>query len=163
MIRTALLAAIVLGLVCCTTLMAAQINRPPANPNRPVRVEPCWQQVGIAKSAIEQRAAIARETKMQVEAVCADSSSTPQQRQQKIREIRMQARQRMEGLITPQQQEALMACQKERSASHPAAPTVHHASLGPCGEPLPARRPAGTSGQSEPEKIPTDDEPPPQR
>lgn len=165
MIRNAVLAALALCVFCCTTLMAAQIGRPTTNPNRPVRVrvEPCWQQVGIAKSAIEERAAVARETKMQVEAVCADSSLTPQQRQQKIREIRMLARQKTEALITPQQQQALTACQKERAASHPAAPAVHHASLGPCGEPLPATRPNGPPGHHEPEQAPAEEESPPQR
>ena len=37
---------------------------------------PCWQQVGISKSAIGQRRSIEHTTQAQVESVCADSSLT---------------------------------------------------------------------------------------
>jgi hypothetical protein len=113
----------------------AQVAGKPVQPSRvQVRQEPCWQQVGVAQSAIEQRDAIARERRSQVEAACADTSLTPQQKQQKIREIRQQAKERIDGVITPQQQQDIQACQKERAASHPTAPAVHHAAAGPCGE-----------------------------
>src|ERR1700747_3844372 len=48
------------------------------------RQEPCWQVAGISKSAMEQRRSIQQKTRSEVEAVCAESSLTPQQRQQKI-------------------------------------------------------------------------------
>jgi fructose-1-phosphate kinase PfkB-like protein len=123
--------------------------------------EPCWQVAGISKSAMDERQMIARQTRAEVEAVCADGSLTPQQRQQRIREIHQQAKQKSEGLITPQQQEALQACQKQRAANHP--PTfggVHRAGgNGPCGEQLSGPKqpaPAGGGGSHEPpeEEIP---------
>lgn len=79
---------------------------------------PCWQQAGIEKSVMEQRWAAERETRSQVEAVCANSSLTPQQKQQQAREIRQQAHQKMEGLITPAQEKTLTACQQERGVNH---------------------------------------------
>jgi hypothetical protein len=79
---------------------------------------PCWQQAGIEKSVMEQRWAAERETRSQVEAVCANSSLTAQQKQQQAREIRQQSRQKMEGLITPAQEKALTACQQERGMNH---------------------------------------------
>lgn len=67
---------------------------------------------------MEQRWATERDTRSQVEAVCANSSLTPQQKQQQAREIRQQARQKMEGLVTPEQEKALTACQQERGMNH---------------------------------------------
>jgi hypothetical protein len=41
----------------------------------------------------------------------------PQQKREKIRQLHQQARQQIESLITPQQQEALKACQQYPSPS----------------------------------------------
>jgi len=104
------------------------------------RQVPCWQQAGISKSTMDQRKQIQQDTRSQVEAVCADSSLTPQQKAAKIREIRQQAHQESEALITPEQQQAMKACQQERAANappHPAAPHPPHVAVGPCGETLP--------------------------
>jgi hypothetical protein len=131
---------------------SAQVVRKPPAPLLPqqeqARLEPCWKQLGISKTAIEEREAISRERRSQVEAVCADSSLTLQQKQRRIREIRQQARERSEALISPQQDEELRACQKERAASHPPSPGIHHPSdeMGPCGE---LKTPATPHSQSE--------------
>jgi hypothetical protein len=160
----------ILVFVACIGQVRAQIA-PPVRPVHPVqapgarpRLEPCWQQAGISKSAIDERNAIGRETREEVEAVCADSALSPQQKQQRIREIRLQAKERTEGLVSPQQQEALIACQKERAGNHPAAPPVHHAPAGPCGEPLattgplpaPTSHPAGEKPVVEEDPSPQD-------
>ena len=134
----------VLVLLCSSTLWS-QIAPPVATrPGRQPRVEPCWKQVGISKTAMDERAAISRETRSQIEAVCANSSLTPQERQQQIRQIREQAKQRMDALVSPEQQEALRACQQSRAANHPAAPGVHRGGggTGPCGE-LTTTHPSG--------------------
>jgi hypothetical protein len=80
---------------------------------------PCWQVAGVEKSVMEQRWALERDTRSQVSAVCSESSLTPQQKQQKAREIRAQAKQKMEALMTPDQEKKLTACQQERGMSHP--------------------------------------------
>jgi hypothetical protein len=147
-------------------LNAQVVRRPLAQrfPQERVHQEPCWKQVGISKAAIDERQAIARETRSQVEAVCVDSSLTPEQKRQRIREIRQQAKQRSESLISPQQQEELQACQKERAASHPASSGVHHAggATGPCGELLtPAKpHPQASPGKPADEDRPNDEAPP---
>jgi hypothetical protein len=131
----------------------AQVASRPVQPSRvQVHQEPCWQQVGVPQTAIQQRDAIARERRSQVEAACADTSLTPQQKQQKIREIRQQAKERIDSVITPQQQQDIQACQRERAASHPTAPAVRHAAAGPCGElTSPATpHPQGGQGNSDP-------------
>jgi hypothetical protein len=112
----------------------AQVNNPTAQHPHAVRArqEPCWQQVGLSKDVIDQRDAIQRDTHSQVESVCADSSLTPQQKKQKIHEIRQDAKQKVAGLITADQQQQLQACQKERAGNHPAPVGMQHGG-GPCG------------------------------
>jgi acyl-CoA reductase-like NAD-dependent aldehyde dehydrogenase len=151
-------------LFSCTLYVRAQVTPPVVtHTGRQPRVEPCWQQVGISKSAMEERAAIQRETHAQVEAVCANSSLTPQQRQQQIRQIRQEAKQRMEALVSPAQQESLRACQQERAAAHPPATGgLHHGGgSGPCGE-LPSTHPTGQPGQPPNSKAPAEEDTSPQ-
>ena len=120
---------------------------------------PCWQEAGVSKSAMEQRQAIQRRTKAEVEAVCAETSLTPQQRQQKIHQIHQQAKQEMDALVSPRQLEAMKSCQRSRNhggghpgVGHPIAGQGH----GPCGElpsgPHPPKTPTQPpGGKSEPE------------
>ena len=75
--------------------------------------EACWKQAGIPQSVIEQRKSIEENAHSQVQGVCSDSSLSQQQKMQKIREIRKDAHQQLEGLLSPQQQEALKQCQRE--------------------------------------------------
>jgi len=128
-----------------TPVRPAPNSVPTARP----RVEPCWQVAGIAKSAIDQRNMIGKETHQQIEEVCANTSLSPQQKQQEIRQIREKEKEQTAGLITPEQQSALRSCQQERN---PSPPHVAHAPTGPCGEPLPARpSPAASDDQKPPE------------
>jgi hypothetical protein len=82
------------------------------------RQEPCWQQVGISKGAIQQRRSIEQNTRAEIQSVCSNSSLTPQQRREQIRSIRERSRQQMEALVSPQQREALKACQQSRGKGH---------------------------------------------
>jgi hypothetical protein len=110
--------------------------------------EPCWQVAGISKSAMEQRHSIQQNAHSQVEAVCADSSLSAPQRNERIRQIHEQAKQQMDAIVSPQQMQSLKACQSSRAGAHP--PTGGHhiggaaSSGGPCGE-LP-----GNSGSRNP-------------
>jgi len=138
-------------LVALTPRTAAQAVPAPVAPfpTRPGNVArapqakqpPCWEVAGVPKSAIEERRAIQQRIHSEVEAVCADSSLTQQQRQQKIREIHEQAKQQLDALVTPEQQQALKSCQASRNhgGTHPGAahPSVG-ANHGPCGE-LPSK------------------------
>src|SRR6266487_632621 len=143
------IAAIILSL-CSAQPSGAQVNNPnaPRTPQAKVREEPCWQKVGITKEANEQRDAIALDTHSQVQAVCSDSSLTPQQKKQKIQQIHKESKQKVGGLISDQQQEELHACQKERAANQPTSPGTQHAGGGPCGETPSSSAHAGGSPQS---------------
>jgi hypothetical protein len=99
---------------------------------------PCWEEAGISKSAIDERRSIEQRTHAEVRSVCADSALTMEQKKQKIQEIHKQAHEQTEGLITPQQQEALKACQQARNGGgHHGGGGLHagggHGG-GPCGE-----------------------------
>jgi hypothetical protein len=100
---------------------------------------PCWQQAGISQSAIQQRKQIEESTHSQIESVCSDSSLTPQQKQQKIRQLHQQAQTQVQGLITPQQEQTLKSCRASRGEGpHVGAP--HVGGVGPCGETSPGNK-----------------------
>jgi Spy/CpxP family protein refolding chaperone len=82
---------------------------------------------------MNQRHSIEQSTHAQVEAVCADPSLSTPQKREKIKEIRQQAKQEVEGIITPEQQQELKACNASRAAAHPPQPAPHPGPApGPC-------------------------------
>jgi periplasmic protein CpxP/Spy len=135
-------------LFCCSALflcawpLLAQTTPPATNPPGQTggmhrgNFTPCWQQAGIEKSVMEQRWSIERDTRSQVEAVCSNSSLTPQQKHQQAREIHQQARQKMDGLVTPEQEKALTSCQQQRGGNHSGGGGggAHEEAGGGCGE-----------------------------
>jgi hypothetical protein len=106
---------------------------------------------------MDQRRTIQENARSQVAAVCAESSLTPQQRQEKIRQIHQQTQQELNGLISPQQMEAMKSCQASRSHAnpHPGGGGGHPGGgQGPCGElPTPggSKSPGQPSGTQTPE------------
>lgn len=120
------------------------VQAPGTRPGQRVRQEPCWQEAGVTKTAIEQRRTIEEGVKSQVASVCANSSLTPQQRQQEIRQIHEQAHQQIEALISPQQQEAIKSCQASRGHGGGGLHAGGHGGMGPCGE-MPSAKPATPS------------------
>ena len=123
--------------------LAAQMAPTPSSRPMPTtrhgHHEPCWKQAGVSQSAIEQRRQIEATTRSEVESVCSDSSLTPQQKHEKIRQLHQEARQQADRLITPQQEQALRSCRAKYGA------VAHgggmHTGVGPCGEMASAGRP----------------------
>ena len=138
------------------SLFAQTSNPPPSNPPqvRPGRgnVEPCWQSAGIEKSVMEQRWAIERDTHSQVSTVCSNTSLTPQQKQQQVRELRQQSKQKMDALMTPEQEKTLVACQQERVMNHPAGGMREGGGCGEWSRPVsrPGAGPNGNTGSNPP-------------
>jgi hypothetical protein len=126
---------------------------PPSQPKH-VRREPCWEEAGIPRSALQQRKQIEQATRSQVQSVCNDSSLSAQQKKEKTRELREQERKQIEGLITSQQMQALKACREERGGGgHTGLGRggPHHNSSGSCGEVLPGKS-AASEEESKPEQ-----------
>lgn len=150
---------LITGLALCTLPAFAQVapvraqGTPAgrtANPYNHPHQEPCWQVAGISKSAMERRRTISENTRSQVQSVCADSSLTVTQKQQKIRQIRDQARQEEESLVTPSQLQALHACQAERGHTGTGHAGGGHGGSGPCGD-LPGHSAPETESGSSPQ------------
>lgn len=157
--------------VLCAGKLLAQ-STPPANgtpsPTRPMRRggESCFHQAGIDQSVMEQIHTISREARSKIETICSNSSLTAQQKHEQTKEIREQAMQKRDGLMTADQQKALNTCQQARSGNHPSGGGTHegmggggmHEGMGAgCGE-MPggghsggaANRPSGNGSGSAP-------------
>lgn len=123
-------AALTFLLSACS--LVAQTTPPPSGTAPAhIRQEPCWQQAGISKSVFEQRQAIERDTHSQVVAVCEDTSFTPQQKLDRVKDIRQQARQKTDELIPLDQQKAVAACRQQRGLDRPVA-GVRRENADPC-------------------------------
>ena len=117
-----------------TTIPSSRLPRRTTTTN-PNRQEPCWQVAGVSKSAIQQRQALQRSARQEIESVCANPSLSVTQKRERIREIHQQEHQQVEGLISPQQQEAIRACQQSRGG-HLGGGGGHSTGghiAGPCG------------------------------
>ncbi len=76
--------------------------------------EACWKQAGLTKDVVEQRKSIVSGAKAQIRSIESDTTLSPAQQKQQIRQIRVNARQQAGKLMTPEQQEALRRCRQER-------------------------------------------------
>ncbi len=119
------LSALLAGMFATSALAQTVTPLPPIRGGRPgstginpstthQRREPCWEVAGISKAAMEQRHALVRQAKQETEAVCANSSLTLQQKREQIRAIHEREKQQANALVTPQQEQALKACQESR-------------------------------------------------
>jgi len=68
-----------------------------------------------------------------VESVCSNSSLTPRQRLQHLREIRERAMQKRESLMPADQQKTLTTCQQARNGNHAGAGGPHEGLGSGCG------------------------------
>jgi hypothetical protein len=104
------------------------------------RLEPCWEVAGVSKSALQQRRVIAQQARQEVEAVCANSSLSIQQKRQQIQQIHQRERQEIDAIITPAQREAMRSCQEQRHGGQGGG-HVGGGHGGPCGEMSVGHRP----------------------
>jgi hypothetical protein len=136
-VLAALLAGIMLSAALAQNATAQVPVRRPAPgtgpTTRPPRQEPCWQVAGVSRSAIQQRRVITQQTRHEVEAVCANSSLSIQQKRQQIQQIHQRERQEIDGIISLAQQEAMRSCQEQRHVGHGGA-HLGGGHGGPCAE-----------------------------
>ena len=120
--KEAVLSALFAGIVISAALVERASAQVPIRTGPPVtskptprpRVKPCWEVAGVSKSAIEQRRTITQQARQEVEAVCANSSLSMQQKRQQIQQIHQRERQEIDAIITPAEREAIRACQEQR-------------------------------------------------
>jgi hypothetical protein len=136
-VRSALLYIIMLAALAFNCAAQVPVRKPVTGSGpvaKPPRQEPCWEVAGVPKSAIEQRRAINQQARHEIEAVCANSSLSVQQKRQEIRQIHQRERQEIEAIITPAQQEAMRACQQARNHGGHGGHGGGFGGRGPCGE-----------------------------
>jgi len=130
----------------CSLTLLAQSGSPPSSPPATQRPEPCWKQAGISHPVQEQRHGIESEVRSQIASVCEDSALTPQQKREQARKLRQEAEQKMDALITPEQQSALHACQQQRAGGRGQYGGRHGEGGSPCGNFRGPQGPQGSSG-----------------
>lgn len=142
---------IMLTLLFSVSASLAQTSAPPSGSSPSGRQTPCWRQAGLSRSQMEQHQSIQRDAHAQVASVCENSSLTPQQKQQQVREIREQAQQKMDALLTAEQRTALHSCQHQHGTDG-AQNGMHHSGAGPCGNFASQQGRQGQAGGSTPQQ-----------
>lgn len=122
-------------------------------------LEPCWEVAGVSKSAVQERRTLERQTHQEVEAVCANSSLSAQQKRQQIQQIHQREHQQMESVITASQQEAMRSCQESRHTGHGGGHSGGGHG-GPCGE-ISAQHKATPQQREDEDETPPDETPRP--
>jgi Spy/CpxP family protein refolding chaperone len=111
---------------------------PAPAPNRVAGGGACWRQAGITRAELQQRKAIQEKTRTQIAGVCANTSLTPKEKMQQVKEFRVAEKQQFADLLTPEQEKALKECQRARKdalhADDPGAPETSgpHPAASPC-------------------------------
>lgn len=126
---------------------------------RPPKKEPCWQVAGVSVSAMQERRAVTRQARQEVQAVCANSSLSIQQKRAQIQQIRERERQQIDGIITPAQREAMRSCQESRGGGHAGGGRLGGGG-GPCGKISTGHNPHPMHEQEE-DDLPPNDTPKP--
>ena len=93
---------------------AGASDQTPAPPPNRMGGGACWRQAGITRAELQQRKSIQEKTRTQITGVCANSSLTPKEKMQQVRELRVAEKQQFADLLTPDQQKALKECQRAR-------------------------------------------------
>jgi Spy/CpxP family protein refolding chaperone len=78
----------------------------------------CFQKAGVPDSVWQQVHAIRQNDHQQVAAICLNTSLTPDQRHQQIKQAHAQAKRQIDALLTPQQLAGIKSCRAERRAEH---------------------------------------------
>jgi hypothetical protein len=85
-------------------------NSAPAPAPRRGVIPPCLRQAGVSMSTYEQLRSIAENARLEVVNACLNDSLNAQQRRQQLESIHVSAHQKMEGLVTPAERRAFVAC-----------------------------------------------------
>jgi uncharacterized membrane protein YgcG len=156
---SALLTGIILSAALAVSVTAqVPIHTGPSTGAKPVpraQKEPCWEVAGVTKAAMQERRAISRQARQEVEAVCSNSSLSVQQKRAEIQQIRARERQQIDAIISGAQREAMRSCQASRGGGHGGGGHFGGGG-GPCGEMSTGHNPHPMHEQEEDDLPPTD-------
>ena len=74
---------------------------------------PCFKQAGVSEGTWQKIRDIHKTTHQQVVGICENSSLSAQQKRDQVRQAFQQTERQVQGLLTPQQQDALKQCRQE--------------------------------------------------
>lgn len=116
-------------------------------PHRAHFQTPCWKQAGMTPDMVNKRWQLESQQKGRIAQVCTDSSTSPQQKHDKIEQIHADTDQAIAQLIPTKELKAFNSCQAELDRRHPKA--AGQKELGPCGGVIPPS--ASADGTTAPE------------
>ena len=83
---------------------------------------------------MQHRRSLQENAQSQVRSVCTDTALNPEQRLQKIREIRQSTHQQVMALLNPQEQQAVQQCERANRGPRPGMHAPGARSPDPCTE-----------------------------
>ena len=108
----------------------------PVNIRRRSNGPPCWKQSGMTPDMVNQRWKIEDQQKANIAAVCSETSTSPQQKHDKIEQIHANTKEAIARVIPSDTLAKFNRCQSDLEKSRPASASKKQ--LGPCGGTLPA-------------------------
>ena len=96
---------------------------------------PCWKQAGMTPDMVNQRWKIEDRQKTNIAGVCRETSTSPQQKHDKIEQIQANTKQAIAKVIPAETLAKFNKCQADLEKSHPASASKKQ--LGPCGGTIP--------------------------
>ena len=96
---------------------------------------PCWRQAGMTADMVNQRWNIEDQQKVKIAQVCAEPSTSAEQKHDKIEQIHADTDRAIGQLIPAKELAAFNKCQAERDQNSPKP--VNQKELGPCGGVIP--------------------------
>ena len=121
-------------------------NSPAADQPVPHRARvqvPCWKQAGMTPDMVNRRWELEDQQKVRIAQVCAEPSTSAQQKHDKIEQIHADTDGSLAQLIPVKELKAFNKCQAEVDQRRPKAPGKKE--LGPCGGVIPASAADGTT------------------
>jgi len=97
---------------------------------------PCWKQAGMTPDMVNKRWHLDDQQKVKIAQVCSESSTSPQQKHEKIDQIHADTDHAIAQLIPTKELAAFNRCQAELDQRRPKAAAQKE--LGPCGGTIPA-------------------------
>ena len=116
-------ALIVIVLSSALLLAQGQQSPPPAEAGPPQARQrgaepPCFKQAGVSDETWQKIRDIHKSAHQQMVGICENTSLSPQQKREQIRDGFQQTEQQVHALLTPQQQDAVKQCRQERRGNH---------------------------------------------
>ena len=111
-----------------------QSNPTAVSPERH-RGTPCWRQAGITADMVNKRWHIEDQQRVRIAQVCAEATTSAQQKRDKIEQIHSETNLAVRDLIPAQELAAFNKCQAELDQRHPKP--AGEKELGPCGGVIP--------------------------